>query len=106
MIIFNTTFHVHELVVESFKKWIKDVYIPDALLTDGVSSLEFARIMIEVQEGYASFAVQFKADSHETAVEWHDGRGAALRNELISRFGDRILFFTTYMELISQGDKR
>ncbi|MDE7145347.1 MAG: DUF4286 family protein, partial [Duncaniella sp.] len=47
MIIFNTTFHVHELVVESFKKWIKDVYIPDALLTDGVSSPEFARIMIE-----------------------------------------------------------
>lgn len=106
MIIFNTTFHVHEFVVEPFKKWIKDVYIPAALLTDGISSPEFARILIDVQEEYASFAMQFKADSHETAVEWHDGKAAALRSELMSRFGDRVLFFTTYMELIYQGDRQ
>ena len=98
MIIFNTTFHVYELIVDSFKEWVIGRYIPNALAVKGITSPEFARIMIEVQEGYASFAVQFKADSPNTAVGWHDGEAAELRAELTSRFGDRVLFFTTYME--------
>lgn len=98
MIIFNTTFHVYELVVDSFEEWARSEYIPKALAVKGISSPEFARIMIEVQEGYASFAVQFKADSLESAVNWHDGEAARLRGELLSRFGDKVLFFTTYME--------
>lgn len=98
MIIFNTTFHVHESVVDSFKEWVRKKYIPLAIETEGIMSPDFARILIEVQEGYASFAVQFKARSLDVAVEWHDGIGAALRGELSNKFGEKILFFTTYME--------
>ncbi len=98
MIIFNTTFHVNEPIVGSFKSWVRDIYIPKALETDGISAPEFAKILIEVQEGYASFAVQFKAESLDAAVKWHDGDAAVLRHELSLKFGDKVLFFTTYME--------
>jgi len=98
MIIFNTTFHVYEPIADSFKSWVRDTYIPKALETDGISAPEFARILIDVQEGYVSFAVQFKAESLDVAVKWHDGDGAELRHELSLKFGDKVLFFTTYME--------
>lgn len=98
MIIFNTTFHVHESVIDSFKNWVREVYFPQATLVSGISSPVFARLLIEVQEGYASFAVQLTAASVETAVEWHDGEAAELRGQLNKKYGDKVLFFTTYME--------
>lgn len=98
MIIFNTTFHVHESAADSFKEWVRIKYIPLAINTEGIMSPDFARILIEVQERFESFAVQFKAQSLDVAVEWHDGIGADLRKELSDKFGEKILFFTTYME--------
>ena len=28
----------------------------------------------------------------------HDGEASALRDELVKKYGDKVLFFTTYME--------
>ena len=52
------------------------------------------------QEGMAGYAVQLSATSREVAANWHDGPAAALRSQLSSRFGQKVLFFTTYMETI------
>ncbi len=101
MIIFNTTFHVHESVVDSFKEWVRNVYFQHALQIAGLSSPVFARILIEVQEGYESFAVQLSASTEDVAVEWHDGEAAALRGLLNEKYGEKILFFTTYMESLA-----
>lgn len=98
MIIFNTTFHVHESVVDSFKEWVRGVYFPHAVNIEGISNPVFARLLIEVQEGYASFAVQMMASTVDIAMEWHDGEASALRDELVKKYGDKVLFFTTYME--------
>lgn len=98
MIILNTTFHVHLSVVDSFMEWVKVTYFPNALCYDGFSNPEFARILIEVQEGYASFAVQLSVTDVDTAVNWHDGEAAELRDMLWKKYGDKVLFFTTYME--------
>ena len=98
MIIINTTFHVEKSIEDSFCKWVRDEYVPSALSSGILSEPSFSRIMIEVQEDCSSFAVSFKSGSIQDAVTWHDGHGAELRQSLHAKFGERALFFSTYMD--------
>ncbi|WP_354665752.1 DUF4286 family protein, partial [uncultured Duncaniella sp.] len=54
-----------------------------------------------VQEDCVSYAVSLEAATAEDAVEWHDNIGARLRAILHQRFGEGVVFFTTYMENLS-----
>lgn len=98
MIILNTSFHVHVSLDSKFRDWVRTQYIKSALNSRLLKSPRFASIMIEVQEDCMSYAVSFEAETIEKAVEWHDGAGATLRAELHQRFGEGVVFFTTYME--------
>lgn len=98
MIILNTSFHVHVSLDSKFRDWVRTQYIKSALNSGLLKSPRFAAIMIEVQEDCMSYAVSFEAETIEKAVEWHDGAGATLRAELHQRFGEGVVFFTTYME--------
>lgn len=98
MIIINTSFHVHVSLVDDFKTWVKDIYIPEALASGMVSTPRFMTLLIEVQEDCVSFAVSFEADTIEYATRWHDSDGAKLRDQLRQKFGDGVLNFSTYMD--------
>ena len=100
MILINTTFYVEASVEAPFLVWVREHYFPCALDDDTFARPFFARLMLEPQEGMTGYAVQICAPTHEAAVAWHDGAAAELRGDLSSRFGQRILFFTTYMEEI------
>lgn len=103
MIILNTTFHVHLSVIDSFTQWVRETYFPNAICCEGLFNPVFARILIEVQDGYASFAVQLSASNVDVAVNWHDGQAAELRRILGEKYGEKVLFFTTYMESLPTG---
>lgn len=100
MIILNTTFHVHESVADSFKAWVRLTYFPQAANESNLLNPVFTRLLIEVHEGYESFAVQLMAPTIDDAVNWHDGKAAELRAILNNKYGEKVLFFTTYMELL------
>lgn len=101
MIIFNTTFHVHLSVKDEFIAWVRKEYFPAALKNEAITEPTFAKLLIEVQEDAVSYAVQLKATSLEAAVAWHDNEGEQLRSGLMKRFGERVVFFTTYMESVN-----
>ena len=92
MIIINTTFHIHKSIENDFCRWVRNEYIPAALSSGWLSVPAFSRIMLEVQEDCSSFAVSFKARNVD------DGEGENLRRSLNSRFGEKALFFSTYMD--------
>lgn len=98
MIILNTSFHVHVSLDDQFKSWVRQTYIPGALASGMLSAPRFASLLIEVQEDCVSYVVSFEAPTAEAAIEWHDGKGAELRAALHRRFGEGVVFFTTYME--------
>ncbi|MCM1076758.1 MAG: DUF4286 family protein [Bacteroides sp.] len=100
MIILNTSFHVHTSLDSYFKKWVRDVYIPGAIASGLLTSPRFAALLIEVQEECVSYAVSFEAENVEDAVKWHDNEGAEMRAALHCRFGERVVYFTTYMETL------
>lgn len=100
MILMNTTFHVENELVDSFLGWLRERYLPAAGTTPGITSPVVSRLLIEVAPEATSFAVQLSADRLETASAWHDAEGARLRGELLSKWPERIVFFTTYMEVL------
>ncbi|MDE5668857.1 MAG: DUF4286 family protein [Duncaniella sp.] len=97
MIILNTTFYVHESIDSLFHQWLNHEYIPSAMKA-GLSEPSVARLLMEPQEGMSGYAVQFVSGSVESAQTWHDNEAASLRGLLSGKHGERILFFTTYME--------
>ncbi len=98
MILLNTTFHVDNALVEPFLTWIKETYLPAAGEVEGLAMPVVARLLMEAAPGATSFAVQLAAANLAVATEWHDSEGAALRAEIIKKWGERVVFFTTYME--------
>lgn len=100
MILLNTTFYVHYSVDLEFHKWVKEIYFPSALSAKGISSPVFARLMLEPQEGMTGYAVQLSVSSRDVGEEWHDGVAASLREDLLKEFSTKVLFFTTYMEVL------
>lgn len=98
MIILNTTFYVHESVDEQFRQWVSGQYFPSAIAEGKLTEPSIAKILAEPQEGMAGYAVQLIAEDMTSAQSWHDTHAADLRGQLGQKFGQRVLFFTTYME--------
>ena len=101
MTILNTTYYVHETVDAEVRRWVTDVYFPSALNIGGLVKPVFARISMPPQEGMSGYAVQLMAENKETAELWHDNHAADLRAKLSGLMGEKMLFFTTYMEILN-----
>ena len=66
----------------------------------GVRVSRVAKVLTQVEPDTVSIAVQLEATSIEEASRWHDNTAALLRDDLHARWGDRLMFFTTYMEVL------
>lgn len=98
MIILNTTFYVHLSVDVQFRQWVTEEYFPSALAEGKLSDPGIARILGDPQDGMSGYAVQLMAEDIDSARYWHDNHAAGLRGQLGEKFGQKVLFFTTYME--------
>ncbi|MBQ8773450.1 MAG: DUF4286 family protein [Muribaculaceae bacterium] len=99
MILLNTTFHVEKSIEKDFINWVKTTYIPVALSSGIVKDALFTRILAE-SEGGTAYAVQFKSIDIATAEQWHDTDAQKLKSDISQRWGQRILYFSTYMDII------
>ncbi len=100
MILFNTTFHIHTSISDIFLEWVRSEYIPAAKAAGIFSNLAFLKILIKHDPDAESYAVQMLCEHKELAEEWHDSTAADLRGRMVRSYGERILFFTTYMEVL------
>ena len=90
MTILNTTFIVADHLMEQFLAWARQAYMP-ALRDAGIFN---APTMA------TSIAIQARCHALEEATRWHDETAALLKDDLTARFGQQVLFFTTYMEVL------
>jgi len=99
-ILLNTTFVVHASIQQDFLHWIADVYLPSAAASGLFGHPQIARVLTRIEPHTDSFAVQLPSRSQTEAASWHDTTAAALRNSLQARWGERLMHFTTYMEVL------
>lgn len=98
MIILNTTFFAEEQVAPAVLQWLREIYVKAAEAAGIFSVVELARITEPVEPGAVSFACRCCCHSAAEARRWHDSAAVLVRDELQSRWGQRVLWFTTYME--------
>ncbi len=100
MLIFNTTLHLDDSVHDECLKYIKEVYIPQALAGDMLEQPSLARIDSHHEESGVSYAIQFKAQNIEILNKWAEKKGERLQNELTLKFDNKVSGFITLLEEI------
>ena len=100
MTLLNTTFVIHAPLETDFLEWVRRVYLRSAESAGIFGTPTIARVLTRIEPDTESFAVQLPAASHGDAQRWHDETAALLRNDLQARWGDRMMYFTTYMEVL------
>lgn len=97
MFIVNTSFHLLEEVERDFILWAKESYMPSAR---SVGEPALLKILTAMSPEMRAYSVQLTCHNLEKTMDWHDGDGARLREELTGRYGERVVFFTTCMEVV------
>lgn len=100
MIIFNTTFHVEDDVLNDYLSFMKETYIPSAASSGFLHQPRLCRIHAQHEESGSSYSLQFHVKNVDTLNHWFAAQGQALQNELTARFGNRALGFVTLLEEI------
>lgn len=100
MIIFNTTYHVDNSVLDDFIQFLTTEFIPVATSDKELSNPRLTKVMTqEVQEG-SSIALQFEIADLDKLDDWYEQVGDSLNNDLVTRFGSQVVGFSTLLEVI------
>lgn len=99
-VILNTTFVVHSSVKTVFLGWLESVYLPAVKAPGVFGEPTVARVMTQIEPDTESIAVQMRAAGLAEAERWHDETAALLKDDLIARWPERVMHFTTYMEVL------
>lgn len=99
-VILNTTFVVHVSIEKEFLSWVSGVYLPAAAASGLFGKPVVARVLTRIEPETESIAVQMTAQDGAAAERWHDETAALLKDDLMARWSDRAMHFTTYMEVI------
>ena len=100
MIIFNTTFHIEDDVLNDYISFMKETYITRAVGSGFLHEPRLARIHAQHEESGSSYSLQFKVKNVDTLNHWFSSEGQTLQEDLTSRFGNKALGFVTLLEEI------
>ena len=99
MLIYNTTFQVHDKVHDNFLIWIKESYIPEVEKHGALRAPRICRVLSHRDEG-TSYSLQWEVDDSVVLHRWHQDQGARLNQELVKIFKDKVVGFPTLMEVL------
>lgn len=99
MIIYNTTFHVEDEVLNESIEYLKQTFIP-AAINSGVLSQPVLQRVVQEEEAGTNLCVQFRVKDQETLQNWIDQEGITIQHKLVKRFGHKMAGFSTLLEEI------
>lgn len=99
MIVYNTTFHIENDILDESLAYLKRHYIPKALEGGLLTNPKLRRVMSEEEEDKGiNFSVQFDVKDLDTLSGWLQNEGSRLQQGVVARFGHRIAGFSTLLE--------
>lgn len=101
-VIFNTTFCVPNDSYDDFISWLKSEFISSVTASGVMSSPVLARVLSDTQLGPdgVALSLQLRAESHSVLSEWQKHEWQQHLSAIASRYGTKVLYFSTVMELI------
>lgn len=97
MIIFNTTYCIDSSMLEAGLLWLKEDYIPKALVSGQVHTPRLSKILSDETDG-VNYSLQFLVESIEELEIWYQATGDSLYQDMMGRFGEKMLGFSTLLE--------
>ncbi|NDW17476.1 DUF4286 family protein [Dysgonomonas sp. 216] len=101
MLIFNTTYHVEDNAHDEFFKHLTLIYIPKAVSSGFLHSPCFSCIRPQHEQSGKSYSLQLKVKNTDTLNHWLSTEGEQLHNEIVNKFGEKVVGFVTLMDEIS-----
>lgn len=98
MIIYNTTFHIENDILDECLFYLKKNYIPQAATSGFLQQPYLRRVLTAQNDEGTSYSVQFHVKNIDTLNYWMQEEGQHLHNDLITRFGSKVVGFTTLLE--------
>ena len=101
MIIINTTFVIERSLYDQFVQWVTQFYVSAAMKTGMFNTWRLAQVLSNDDPEVVSLACELTCESLSEGVRWHDTTASLLRDDMAARWGDKALFFTTYLKQLS-----
>lgn len=101
MTIINTTFILHPALRHEVLAWIKSSYVASAVHSQALEQRTvITKIVSHPDDDSESYAVHLWFHTMSQAVEWDERLGEKLRKKITVRWGQKVLAFHTYMEVV------
>lgn len=104
MIVYNTTFHIHKEILAECLAFLKSHYIPQAAASGLLHDPYLRRILNSENEEGESYSVQFHTKDMASLNQWLRQEGGALQQELVGRYKEKIVGFSTLLEEIALNE--
>lgn len=103
MILYNVTCRVEETVHDDWIQWMKDVHIPDVMMTRKFISYTMSRLLTTEPGDAPTYSIQYKLKDMDTFEAYQREDAPALQKHHIDRYGESVLAFRTMMEIVREG---
>ncbi|MDR0430114.1 MAG: DUF4286 family protein [Tannerellaceae bacterium] len=100
MIVYNTTFHIDNDILDATLSYLKKTYIPKAIESGLLHSPCLHKVLHTADNG-ENYAIQFRTKNIDTLNYWLEKEGKTLHQSLLNLFGSKIAGFTTLLEEIN-----
>ncbi|MCP9611180.1 DUF4286 family protein [Coprobacter tertius] len=101
MIIYNTTYQVDKETIDEFILWLKENYIPRAMIRGELSEPQLCKVITPDDYEGSSFSLQFHVKDTRILSLWYEKVGKILQEELVTCFGEKVVGFNTLLEIIA-----
>lgn len=100
MVIYNTTYRIGKEDSDNFLVYLHEVYLPEAVKSGLVGNARMMRVLSHRDEDSDCFCVQFEVADSAVLHRWFLDVGERLYAELCRAFKERVVGFSTLMEVI------
>ncbi|MBF6598169.1 MAG: DUF4286 family protein [Fermentimonas sp.] len=100
MIVFNTTFHVDEVIQDDFIEYMLQVFIPMSTKSGLLTYPRLSRIFGKDEDEGISFAMEFQVADIVVMEKWNADESKYVFNPLMERFKEKMIGFSTLMQTI------
>jgi hypothetical protein len=100
MIIYNITFHIEEQIVNEYLDFLKKEYIPAATKSRALEHPRLCKVLAQTGDACLSYSLQFQVENADILNNWQQHTSNELQVGIIQRFADKVLGFTTLLEVV------
>ena len=98
MLIHNITYNIDKKLEEDFLSWMKNIHIPNVMLTGFPKSQKIMRLLTEVDNGGVTYSVQYNFDSIEGFEVYENDYMDNLHAEVDKKYRGNYVHFASLLE--------